>query len=990
MDPASTGLPRPAVTVEQALDWAREHFGVEGTGVELGSQQDRNVLVTTEAGERFLLKVSNPAFAPAEIVAQNLVMRHLAEHGHATPRPLPARDGADVVTVDVAGVAHGLRLLTFVPGRPLADHGSPARRTLEQVGRLAGQVVTALAELEHPGLERALQWDLRRGEVVVAERLGVVRDPQRRARLEEALVGIRRALDPVRDALPVGPVHGDLTADNLVAERDAVGALRVSGIIDFGDAMTSWRVAELAVACSWVLGREPGRPLGVLPLIAAFDAEVELTDAEIAALWPLIVLRGATLVVSGEEQLAVDPTNDYAAAALEDEWAMFAVPAAQDVATMTAAIRLALGRPVERPAAPEGAATLAPAFAARPPAVVRLGHDGDALWDGDWLTDGPDAERRALTAAAEAADGRVVVTPFGEGRLTRATALGRDEPVNVALGVDLVAREPLTLVAPFEGRLSVEGGALVLTGERHALVLALDAGEAAEAADVADGAHPGGARPVRVAPGEPLVTTDHCTVWLTTPAAATGGLPPRFVRASELAAWSTSVHDPAPLLGLPAGAPEAVGASVSGEGDPLLDRRVHAYAPLQSHYYAAPPQIERGWREHLIDTTGRHYVDMVNNVTVLGHGHPEVAAAAADQWRRLNTNSRFHYAAVAELSERLLQTVPVGLDTVLLVNSGSEAVDLALRLTRAFTGREDVLCVTESYHGWSVASDAVSTSTSDNPRAEETRPGWVHAVELPNAYRGTHRGPGAGAAYARDAVAEIERLAAAGTPVGTWIAEPRNGNAGAIGLAPGYLPRVYDAIRAGGGVCIADEVQVGYGRQGEWFWGYEEHGVVPDVITVAKAMGNGHPLGAVITRAEIAQALADQGTFFSSAGGSTLSSRIGVTVLDVIEREGLQEHARVVGAHLQEQVERLAEKHPLIGAVHGRGLYQGIELVRDRETLEPAVEETAALCDRLLELGVIVQPTGDRQNVLKVKPPLTFTRQSADFFVARLDEALGG
>jgi 4-aminobutyrate aminotransferase-like enzyme/Ser/Thr protein kinase RdoA (MazF antagonist) len=988
MDPASTGLPRPAVSVEQALAWAREHFGVVGTGVELGSQQDRNVLVTTEAGERFLLKVSNPAFAPAEIAAQNLVMRHLAEHGHATPRPLPARDGADVVSVRVDGVPHGLRLLTFVPGRPLADHGSPTRATLEQVGRLAGRVVTALAALEHPGLDRELQWDLRRGEAVVAERLGVVRDPERRARLEQALVGVRRALDPLRDALPVGPVHGDLTADNLVAERDAVGALRVSGIIDFGDAMRSWRVAELAVACSWVLGREPGRPLAVLPSIAAFDAEVGLTDAEIAALWPLIVLRGATLVVSGEEQLAVDPTNDYAAAALEDEWAMFAVPAEQDAATMTAAIRLALGRPVAAPDALADPVALTPAFDERPPTLVRLGHDGDALWDGEWLTDGPAAERRVLTAAARDADGGVVVTPFGEGRLTRASALHRDEPVNVALGVDLVARAPLALVAPFAGSLSVEGGALVLTGERHAVVLDLDAGEAAEAADVADVAHPGGARPVRVAPGEPLVTTDHCTVWLTTSAAAADGLPPRFVRAGELAAWATRVLDPAPLLGLPSDA--AASSAGPGAEDALLDRRVHAYAPLQSHYYAAPPQIERGWREHLIDTTGRHYVDMVNNVTVLGHGHPEVAAAAADQWRRLNTNSRFHYAAVAELSERLLQTVPVGLDTVLLVNSGSEAVDLALRLTRAFTGREDVLCVTESYHGWSVASDAVSTSTSDNPRAEETRPPWVHAVELPNAYRGTHRGPGAGEAYARDAVAEIERLAAAGTPTGTWIAEPRNGNAGAIGLAPGYLPRVYDAIRAGGGVCIADEVQVGYGRQGEWFWGYEEHGVVPDVITVAKAMGNGHPLGAVITRAEIAQALADQGTFFSSAGGSTLSSRIGVTVLDVIEREGLQERARVVGAHLKAQVERLAEKHPLIGAVHGRGLYQGIELVRDRETLEPAVQETAALCDRMLELGVIVQPTGDRQNVLKVKPPLTFTRESADFFVARLDEALGG
>ncbi|MET0819485.1 MAG: aminotransferase [Aeromicrobium sp.] len=967
MDPVSTGLPRPAVSVDQVVSMAREHFDVEGTGVELGSQQDRNVLLTTPDGTRHLVKVSNPVFTRDEIEAQDLVMRHLAARGHATPQPVASPGGEEIVTVDIDGVPHAVRLLTFVPGEPLSSAGAPWPATLAQIGHLAGQVVTALADLTHPGMERELQWDLRRGETVVAERLHLIEDAVRRESVEQALRRVATALGPVRDALPTQPVHGDLTTDNLVGGRDHVGALQPTGIIDFGDVMTSWRVAELAVACSAVFRHEPHRPLAVLPMVAAFDAEVGLTDDELAALWPLIVLRGATLVVSGAEQLAVDPDNAYAAAALDDEWAMYEVPAAQDAAVMTAAIRLALGRPVDVPASPSGMRPMVRAFADAAPAVVRLGHDSDVLWDGAWLEDGPAHDERAL---GDAAAGRsAAITLFGEGRLTRVRANSRDEPTNVALACDLRTTSPVTLTAPFDGTVTHRDGAIVLTGRDHAVVLRTPA----------EAATGGG-----VVAGDALATTDRATVWLTVADAVADRLPPSFVRSAELPAWSTRVLDPAPLLGMPA-APTSARPDVD-----LLERRTGAYAPLQNHYYATPPQIERGWREHLIDTAGRHYLDMVNNVTVLGHGHPEVAAVAADQWRRLNTNSRFHYAAVAELSERLLATVPDELDTVLLVNSGSEAVDLALRLTRAFTARDDVLCVTESYHGWTVASDAVSTSTSDNPRAEQTRPAWVHAVELPNAYRGTYRGAGAGVAYARDAVAEIERLAATGTPVGTWIAEPRNGNAGAIGLAAGFLAPVYDAIRSGGGVCISDEVQVGYGRQGDWFWGYEDHGVVPDVITVAKAMGNGHPLGAVITRREIAQALADQGTFFSSAGGSTLSSRIGTTVLDIIQRDGLQEHARTIGEHLRREVERLAEKHTLIGAVHGRGLYLGIELVRDRETLEPAPEETAALCDRMLQLGVIVQPTGDRQNVLKVKPPMCLSRDSADFFVARLDEALSG
>ena len=429
-------------------------------------------------------------------------------------------------------------------------------------------------------------------------------------------------------------------------------------------------------------------------------------------------------------------------------------------------------------------------------------------------------------------------------------------------------------------------------------------------------------------------------------------------------------------------------AAADAGADDLLRRRTSAYDALQTHYYDAPPRIERGWKEHLISTTGRHYLDMVNNVTALGHGHPEVAETAARQWRRLNTNSRFHYASVAELSERLLAKVPDSFDTVLLVNSGSEAVELALRLAKAFTGREDVLCVHESYHGWSLGADAVSTSVSDNPRALETRPGWVHVADAPNAYRGRHRGEGAGAAYAAGVAHQLQQLHDAGTPVGTFIAEPRNGNAGAVGTPTGYLEQVYAAVRAHGGVNICDEVQMGYGRLGRHFWGFEEHGVVPDIITMAKAMGNGHPLGAVITRKEIAAALASEGSFFSSGGGSTLSSRIGVTVLDVIEKEQLQQNADAVGQVLSEGFRELMDRHPLIGAVHGMGLYQGVEFVRDRNTLEPATDETRAICDRMLELGVIVLPTGDRQNILKVKPPLCFTAESARFFLATLDRVL--
>lgn len=457
---------------------------------------------------------------------------------------------------------------------------------------------------------------------------------------------------------------------------------------------------------------------------------------------------------------------------------------------------------------------------------------------------------------------------------------------------------------------------------------------------------------------------------------------PLFCAPSRAPAWQTLCPSPAALLGL------ACDAEPELDPEALLARRDASFARSQKHYYVDPPRIERGWRNHLIDMQGRSYLDMLNNVAVLGHGHPRMAAVAARQWSLLNTNSRFHYAAIAEFSERLLALAPAGMDRVFLVNSGTEANDLAIRLAWAYSGGRDMLSVLEAYHGWSVAADAVSTSIADNPQALSSRPDWVHPVTAPNTYRGEFRGQDSAPDYVRSVEHNLAKIAASQRQLAGFICEPVYGNAGGISLPPGYLQRVYALVRAQGGVCIADEVQVGYGRMGHFFWGFEEQGVVPDIITMAKGMGNGQPLGAVITRREIAEALEAEGYFFSSSGGSPVSCRIGMAVLDVMEEEKLWENAQVVGGHFKARLEALIERHPLVGAVHGSGFYLGLELVRNRQTLEPATEETTLLCDRLRELGIFMQPTGDYLNILKIKPPMVTSRRSVDFFVDMLSKVL--
>jgi 4-aminobutyrate aminotransferase-like enzyme/Ser/Thr protein kinase RdoA (MazF antagonist) len=961
---ATGGLPAPVVTETEAEAVAASRFGLSVRARSLGSQQDANFLLTSDRAVAGVLKISNAAFGADEIAAQHEAAEHLARRVPGLrvattvgPGPLPVLlpSGQRVVA----------RLLRYLSGGTLSGSAYLPAGAVAALGRLAGRVSVGLADFTSPALDRVLQWDLRHADRVVALLASHVAEPELRGRVQDAAARAWADVSRVAARLPRQAVHGDLTDDNVVCAED--GGRRVpDGVIDLGDLVDSWAVAELAVAVSSLLHHDGASPVSVLPAIAAFDAERPLSDAEIEALWPLVVLRGAVLVVSGHQQVALDAENDYASANRAHEERIFDVACSVPSSVMSQLVRARLGRPVAAAALPPEPGLLAVSRSVgERVAVLDLSWTADAMDGGAWLD--PLTEDRLGAAGLDAGAG-AVVTVFGEPRLTRSAPLSPDPPSNVATGVDVWWAEDVILRAPWNGM--VDGDGCRLRGSGAELVLA------------ADGVAPllpgGGA----IRRGDPLATVPARTRARVTVRRLGEGVPaevPPFVPVALWEAWRGFVADPSPLLG----------AAVRPSTPPadLLARRSATFATLQGHYYADPPRIERGWREHLVDTDGRVYLDAVNNVAVLGHGHLGVADAVGRQLRRLNTNSRFHYGAVVEFAERLAALLPEPLDTVFLVNSGSEAGDLGLRIALATTGHRDIVAVAEAYHGWTYATDAVSTSTADNPDAVDTRPAWVHTVDAPHTYRGRYRGAEA-VRYAEDAVARIDELAAAGKPPAAFIAEPVYGNAGGLLLPDGYLAAVYDAVRRHGGLAIADEVQVGYGRLGEWFWGFEQQGVVPDVVTVAKAMGNGHPLGAVITSRAVAEAYRNQGYFFSSPGGSPVSSVVGLAVFEAMEREKLQENARVVGEHLRHRLEELAERKPLIGAVHGRGLYLGVELVRDRETREPATEETAAICDRMLELGVVIQPTGDQQNVLKLKPPMVMTRESADYFVTALERVL--
>jgi 4-aminobutyrate aminotransferase-like enzyme/Ser/Thr protein kinase RdoA (MazF antagonist) len=963
-------LPTPRMTSEEAEKLVAEQFGLAVAARSLGSQQDANFLLTDlDGGTVGVLKVSNGAFGEADIRAQDEGAAHIAERlpELRVATILEQTPGGPARVVRPGGAGEVARIVSFLDGGTLTGSAYLRPPVVEALGALSGMVNRELGDFEHEGVHRTLQWDLRQATRVIDELAHHVDDADRRRVVEEVRRVEGARIGDLAPRLPVSVIHGDITDDNVVRSDDEHGT--PDGLIDFGDLNTGWSVAELAVTVSSILHHEGATPVSTLPAIRAFHRERPLTGDEVQALWPLVRLRGAVLVVSGWQQAAIDAGNDYARSALDHEWRILENALTVPTTVMTALVQGVVG-------ATATPLALTASFVPMLDPQLRvtrldLSVDSDAMDEGAWLLEGREATlaHDHLAAGADA-----VSSVHLQPRLTRSIRLSRDEPATAATGIDVWFGRATDVRAPWGGRLVSHGpDEISVIDDGRGLVLRLHAeGAGVLASDTVD-------------PGDPVLAVRAGSRLRITVAAAEEDVPD-FVRPSEVAGWRAVVADPFPLL-TGSSDPRDDADRAASDADELVHRREQHFASVQEHYYRHPPRIERGWQHTMIDVDARCYLDMVNNVAALGHAHPGVARAASRQLRRLNTNSRFNYGAVVELSTRLSELLPAPLDTVFLVNSGSEAVDLALRIAIATTGRPDLIAVAEAYHGWTFASDAVSTSIADNPNALDTRPDWVHTVDAPNAYRGRYRGADAGR-YADDAVAAIHRLAADGHPPAAFIAEAFYGNAGGMALPDGYLDTVYAAVREHGGLAIADEVQVGYGRLGEWFWGFEQQGVVPDIVTVAKAMGNGHPLGAVVTSRDVAERYRNQGYFFSSAGGSPVSSVVGLAVLDALRDEKLQDNAREVGRHLKERLLQLAEKHELIGAVHGSGLYLGVELVRDRATREPATRETAAICERMLELGVIIQPTGDRLCVLKTKPPLCLDEPSADYFVDALDHVL--
>ncbi|HEV8612272.1 MAG TPA: aminotransferase class III-fold pyridoxal phosphate-dependent enzyme [Gemmatimonadales bacterium] len=1011
--PLSVRFARPRFDAERVGELARERFGLRGTLDELPSERDRNFRITTPADERYVLKLAHADESPEILDLQHRALERIAARAPqlTMPRLVCSLGGQEAETVrSDSGIPHLARVLTWVPGREWARCSPHTPELLGSLGRTLGAIDRALEGFHHPAASRELKWDISRAGWIRAH-LYRVRDPARRAIVERHLTRFDAHVLPALASLRRGVIHNDANDWNVIVGPGGPYERRVVAIVDLGDMLESAVVADLAIACAYAMQGKPD-PLGAAAeVVRGYHGEYPLSEPELELLFPLICTRLAVSVVNSAEQRASFPDESYLTISEVDAWSTLERLETLPPRLAHYSFRAAAGL-VPCPREPVVTRWLADQRDAIGPV---LGIEGplEAL---DLSVASPLIETalepeelpafsHKLFEHVRAAGARIGVGRYDEARVLYASAgyyaegNEREVPRTVHLGLDLFAEPGTPVLAPLAGvvesvrdnGMSRDYGPTVILRhepERGPVFHTLYGHLGREVLD----ALPPGASVER---GQPIATIGaldlnggwppHLHFQLITDLLDRQGEFPGVARSDQRAVWKSLSPDPNLLAKLP----ETLLATPHRRAPDVLARRREHLGPSLSISYRRPLTIVRGWRQWLYDEDGLRYLDAVNNVAHVGHSHPHVVRAIREQAAVLNTNTRYLHERLSEYAERLTATLPAPLEVCYFVNSGSEANELAIRLARAATGRRGMVVVDAGYHGNTTTLVEVSPYKHDGPGGSGPPP-WVKKIPLPDVYRGRFRrnDPAAGRKYAALISDAIAALAQNGEAPAAFLAESILSCGGQLVLPDGFLAEAYARIHGAGGVAIADEVQTGLGRVGAHFWAFETQGVVPDIVTMGKPIGNGHPLGAVVTTSEIARAFANGMEYFNTFGGNPVSCAAGLAVLEVIERETLQRNAFEVGEYLLAGLRGLVSKHPIAGDARGLGLFLGLELVRNRDTREPAGTEASCVANRMRERGVLLSTDGPDRNVLKLKPPLCFARDDADHLLELLDRTL--
>jgi 4-aminobutyrate aminotransferase-like enzyme/Ser/Thr protein kinase RdoA (MazF antagonist) len=1024
---------RVAPTSEtEATRLARELYGVEVSAKKLPGEYDDNFQIMAAGGRTFVLKVMHPARDRAFIDMQCRALQHLERKAPqlALPRVVAAPDGELFSeTAGADGAARIVWMLTFVAGTVLAEVRPHSPELLRGLGKFLGELDRAFQDFSHDAALRELKWDLSQAGWI-RDYLECVEGARRRLLAEKFLRLYEQEVVPALPRLRRGVIYGDANDHNVLVGDAWPQPRKIASVIDFGDMHYGVTVSEVAIAAAYaILGKnEPLR--AAVEVLAGYHSEFGLLEEELHVLYALIGMRLAVSVVNSAHRSSLRPGDAYVTVSEAPAWEALEQWAGIHPRFAEYRFRAACGFPAcakgecLRQWLEQNATEVAPVLDVdlkTAPSVVFDLSVGSTFLGADPRAGDAAAMTERIFPEMKRAGAAVGVGQYDEARLLYSSVLfgstknSTEERRTIHLGIDLFVAPGTAVFAPLDGTVEAMANNVAPLDYGPVVILKHKTRDGAEFFTLYGHLSKDTLRDLKLGQG----ITQRYPFARVGEAFENGGWAPHLhfqvisdlldcgtdfpgvAAAAERAVWTSVSPDPNVMLGIPR---ERFPARVPNV-DETWSARSEVLGENLSVSYQRPLKIVRGWQQYLYDETGRAYLDVYNNVPLVGHSHPRVVRAAQEQLGLLNTNTRYLHDNVNRYAARLTELMPEPLRVCYFVNSGSEANELALRLARAHTGREEVIVLEHAYHGHTTTLIDISPYKFDGPGGRGRKP-WVHVAPLADGYRGLYRredrelnrenntpGEGEGESeIARKYAAHVHQIlrdvAAERGGVAAFVAETLPSVGGQIVFPAGYLREVYGFVRHSGGLCIADEVQVGFGRLGTHFWGFETQEVVPDIVVLGKPIGNAFPLAAVVTTREIAASFADGMEFFSTFGGNPVSCAAGLAVLDVLKDERLQENALHVGRQLKRGLQDLQQRFELIGEVRGSGLFLGIDLVHDRRTREPAPQPAWYVVNRLRECGILTGTDGPHHNVIKLRPPLVFSPKDADLFLSTLDAVL--
>ena len=989
-------------TLEKASEIAAELFHISSEIYKLPGDEDENFRIKTDSGASYILKISQPGVEEGYLNFQNEILKHINTKAidFDLPKVIENTENKFLGTItSEAGEKRNVRLLSWVDGCLWAQTNPKTKALRFSLGVQAGKLTKALQDFDHEGAHRNFDWNLP-DSAWTFDFLNLFSDEDR-----EVIGYFHQLFSEIQAEyknLPKSVIHNDVNDFNILVSQDFTDP-KVTGIIDFGDAAHAQTINDLAVLLAYAIMDVPDPLQAALDVIKGYNIHYSFSEKELEYLYPLVAMRLVTTVTKAAIRKAEDPTNEYHLISEKPAWAALKKWRAVNPKLALFSFREAcgfIGHPLEnkfRNWSDKNHFSVSDLF---PTINANSVHHLDLSVSSKWIGHQEDFNdldlfQFKIEQLQKQIPNKILAGGYLEPRSLYTSneydKQGNSGPESrtIHLGVDFWLPSKTPVHALFEGEVAIAvndagnkeyGGLIVLKHQFEGFEFYTLYG------------HLTVASATKYTQGDVIKKGDCIAVLGNHPENGNWASHlhfqimlslldyrndfPGVAYFNELDVWKSICPDPNLLF-----KSEVLIQNSIASNDELIDYRKQHLGKSLSLQYKTPIKMVRGAGQYLMDQFGRKYLDTVNNVAHVGHEHSSVVKAGQEQMALINTNSRYLHENINALAKEIVATLPPELSVLHFVNSGSEANELAIRMVKAATGERDIIASEVGYHGNSNMCIDISSYKFDG-KGGQGAPEHTHIFPLPDAFRGKYRGENTVEKYSEEVQKQIDIIQQKGRGVGAFIIEPIISCGGQVELPEGFLEKSYAMIREAGGLCISDEVQTGCGRMGKTFWGFQLHDVIPDIVTIGKPLGNGHPIAAVACTRAVADKFANGMEYFNTFGGNPVSCAIGTEVLRTVKREKLQENALKIGEFLKAELKVLAKEFPIIGDVRGQGLFLGIELVDTH--MKPLAIQTDYLANRMKDHGILMSVDGPDHNVLKIKPPMVFNEDNAKELIFRL------